>query len=392
MTTRVKLIVVAIGVLVVVMLDVYLVNLAFGYFSHRECSDCAIQMLLVWSIGWILPNGLLSILIAQLLKHGHVLHSQAVCFFGITFNLVLIFSVCPMDVLEQLKGIRNKPPAIASESAEAKFLIEENKKATDEIRTKDEEEDTWFHNKFILVGGLLAATLGYIGFGNQPTESAEQRLTTLSKSSSTAVILALASVMALGVDMHVRGNASVTDQLGLWIRYYVEPVLLHGPHAEKPTPLPENFYGWEEFLRTNVSREKTVAWGEATKEGSGLHSGELWNLFYEPHIHFLTGFVYVLYLAVFQTFACRSSAEKRIAGEQVMPLICFAVVHASFFAFAWIAHAAPEMFELKVLPFVGALEAGYIVPIHYFVPCLALIILNWPYITKYRGRVASPPS
>jgi len=390
MTTRKKLIFVAIGVAVAVMLDVYMVDLAFRYFSARKCPDCSIQMLLVWSIGWILPTSLLSVLIAQLLKHGYVLLSQAICFFAVTFNLILIFSVCPMDVLEQLKEISKKPPAIASESTETKFLIEENKKATDEIRTKDEEEDTWFHNKFILVGGLLAATLGYIGFGQQPAESPEQRFTTLSKSSSTAVILALASVMALGVDMHIRGNAGVTDQLGLWIRYYVEPVLLHGPKSDKPTALPENFYGWEEFLRTNVSREKAVAWDEPTREGSGLHSGELWNLFYEPHIHFLTGFVYVLYLAVFQTFACRSSSDRRLAGDQVMPLICFAVVHGSFLAFAWIAHAAPEMFELKVLPFVGALEAGYIVPVHYFVPCLALIILNWPYVKRYRAW--EPPS
>jgi len=54
-------------------------------------------------------------------------------------------------------GVHTLPP-VNSHSAAVKFLIEENKKAVDEIKSRDEEEDNWFHNKFIPVGGLLAAT------------------------------------------------------------------------------------------------------------------------------------------------------------------------------------------------------------------------------------------
>ena len=309
-----------------------------------------------------------------------------------------------MDLSDQPKGFEHNPPGIASNSTAAKFLIEENKKAVEEIKIRDEEEDSWFHNKFILVGALLAATMGYIGFGPQSSkQSTEEGLAALSKSPSTAVILALASVMALGVDMHVRGNTCEVDQLGLWIRYYVEPVLLHGNSDGKgPTSLPESFHGWEDFLRAKVptdaakgnsstegstercSTTKSVYW-EDLSQGSGKHSGELWNLFYEPHIHFLTVFVYVLYLAVFQTFA-RPTGIARASDGRGMPIICFAVVQASFLAFAWIAHSAPEMFELKVLPFIPAYEAGYVAPLHYFVPCLALILLNIPYIAYYWGK------
>jgi hypothetical protein len=286
-----------------------------------------------------------------------------------------------MDLLNKPEGFEHNSSVVAPDSTAEKFLLEENKKAVEEIRNRDLEEDSWFHNKFILVGGLLAATMGYIGFGGpkSPQEPPGERLTTLSKSPSTAVILALASVLALGVDMHVRGNACVIDQLGLWIRYYVEPVAFHaGPDSNPPKSSLKNFRGWEEFLRVEASQPtKTVDWNHSG--GAALHSDELQSLFYEPHIHFLTVFVYVLYLAVFQTFACRRGTGLASDGR-VMLIICFVVVQASFFAFAWIAHSAPQMFETKVLPFSLAYEAGYLVPLHYLVPCLALVILNIPYI------------
>jgi hypothetical protein len=236
--------------------------------------------------------------------------------------------------------------------------------------------------------------MGYIGFAKEG-QSAEERLMTLSKSPSTAIILALASVLALGIDMHVRGNACETVQIGLWIRYYVEPVLLHAKSdGNSANSLPENFYGWEEFLRAkgepasstqgqDYPTKRTVYWDRSA--GSGKHSGELWNLFYTPHIHFLTVFVYVLYLVVFQTFAPLTERDERHTRRD-MSIICFIVVQASFFAFAGIAHSAPEMFELRVLPFVPAYEAGYLAPLHYFVPCLALILLNLPYLASYWGE------
>src|SRR6202035_56003 len=108
----------------------------------------------------------------------------------------------------------------------------------------------------------------------------------------------------LGIDMHVRGNACEVSQLGLWIRYYVEPVLLHGESdGNLSASLPKNFYGWEEFLRRDVSKSqfKHVRWDTPDhSKGIGKHSGELWNFFYEPHTHFLTGLIYLLYLASFQ--------------------------------------------------------------------------------------------
>jgi hypothetical protein len=193
------------------------------------------------------------------------------------------------------------------------------------------------------------------------------------------VILALASVLALGVDMHVRGNTCETDQLGLWIRYYVEPVAFRAtPENDPLKPLSPNFRGWEEFIRESAPQQtETVDWDHSA--GAALHSDELQSLFYDPHIYFLTVFVYVFYLAVFQTFASRRGTGPASDGR-VIPTICFVVVQVSFFAFAWIAHSAPQMFEIKVLPFLLAYETGYHVPLHYFVPCLALVILNIPYL------------
>jgi len=383
--SRSRLIVLAGAILIALILDAFVLTRYFKYFA-KSCPDWPFFILLIWSVGWLTATSLVAFLISQLLKYQKPLLAQAICLIAVTVNLILIFSMCPMDLVDKPQGLEGIP----SESTAAKFLIEENKKAVEEIKNRDLEEDSWFHNKFILVGGLLAATMGYIGFGvpggpQSPQESPGERLTTLSKSQSTAVILALATVLALGVDMHVRGNTCETDQLGLWIRYYVEPVAFHAkPEPDVSESFLKNVRGWEEFLRESVPpsptaqpKKKSVNW--ESSEGAGLHSDELQSLFYDPHIHFLTVFVYVLYLAVFQTFACRRGTGSA-SDEHIIPTICFAVVQVSFFAFAWIAHSAPQMFKIKVLPFSLAYEAGYLVPLHYLVPCLALVIPNIPYL------------
>ena|SRR5215831_8985618 len=199
--------------------------------------------------------------------------------------------------------------------------------------------------------------------------------------------------------MHVRANLCQTDQLGLWIRYYVEPVLLHTPSNSDGglvSPMPDKFRGWEEFLRQHASdsdNDGAVSatptsvfrfhWKPAETRGTGMHSGELWNLLYDPHAHFLTAFVYVLYIWIFQAFARQPIVDEKSRDRCLVALACFAVVHLSFFAFTWIAHSGPEMFELKLLPFANAWASGYIVPLYYFPPCIALVLLNWPYVSEY---------
>ena len=381
--SRLKLIILAGAIVIAIALDVFI--LKFTPFQNPQFqnshSESAFQMWRIWLVGWLVPTVLVTLLLFQLLKSKRTFLAQAICMIAVGFNLILIFSVCPMDLLNRPKEFEN-PRGLDPESTAAKFLIEENKKAVEEIKSRDEEEDSWFHNKFILVGGLLAAT---IGFGLQRSrKSTEDQLTALSESPATAVILALASVLALGIDMHVRGNACEVSQVGLWIRYYVEPVMLHGKYNDNGAKsLPADFKGWEDFLRTTDETHpstSTVYWEKS--RGSGKHSGELWDFFYEPHTHFLTAFVYVLYLAFFQTFALNTKTGGGFSRRGI-PIISFAVVQASFFAFAWIAHSAPEMFKLRVLPFVPVEEAGYVAPLNYFVPCLALVLLNIPYVVYY---------
>lgn len=380
----------AVGCVVAVVLAAVLFHFAFSGLRHFE--DCAFYMLLIWSVVWLGPTVVIAFFIFKLLQYDHAFLAQAVCLIAVAVNLVLIFSVCPMDLWSKPNESDFNQVGLQAESTAAKFLIEENRKAVDEIKARDEEEDTWFHNKFILVGGLLAATLGYIGFGPKSEQSAEEKLSSLSTSPSTALLLGLASILALGIDMHVRGNACEVSQLGLWIRYYVEPVLLHrDSDGNVSASLPKAFLGWEEFLRRDVPKSdfKPVRWDSDESKGIGKHSGELWNFFYEPHTHFLTGLIYLLYLTLFQSFALRPRVNT--ASDQTrMQVMCFAVVQASFFAFAWIAHSAPEMFDFKVLPFVPAHEAGFIAPLHYFVPCLALIVLNAPYIAYYYRVMPRP--
>ena len=418
--SRLKLVLLAAAILIVLIVEAFILTSVFTAFSsngrsaqaafekvasaqaafekvasaqaafQKAQTTLAFQMLLVWSLGWLGPMVLIAFFIFTLLKYQKPLLAQAICLIAVTVNLILIFSICPMDLLasKEFKKFEDNPPGIGPDSTTEKLLIEEHKKAVEEIKNRDLEEDSWFHYKFILVGGLLAATMGYIGgFGEDRKASQEspgQRLVTLSKSPSTAVILALASVLALGVDMHIRANTCETDQLGLWIRYYVEPVAFHAKAAPDPKAKSDlsqsfldNFRGWEEFLRESASSTtQLVDWKQSG--GTSLHSDELQSLFYDPHIYFLTVFVYILYLAVFQTFAWRGTDSA--SDGRIIPTICFVVVQVSFFAFAWIAHSAPRMFAIKVLPFLLAYETGYNVPLHYFVPCFALVILNIPYL------------
>src|SRR5439155_24844374 len=96
------------------------------------------------------------------LKSDHPAFAQALCMSAVAISLVVVFSITPMDIEESFKTFKNDPPKINLSTDTKTFVIEEHKKAVKEIKDRDQEADNWFHNKFILVGGLLAATLGYI--------------------------------------------------------------------------------------------------------------------------------------------------------------------------------------------------------------------------------------
>ena len=54
-------------------------------------------------------------------------------------------------------------------------------------------------------------------------DDAMERLNELKGSGPASLALALSCVVAIAVDLHIRGNSIVSDQLGLWIANYAEP-------------------------------------------------------------------------------------------------------------------------------------------------------------------------
>jgi len=54
-------------------------------------------------------------------------------------------------------------------------------------------------------------------------DDAMERRNELKGSAPASLALALSRVVAIAVDLHVRGNSIVSDQLGLWIGNYAEP-------------------------------------------------------------------------------------------------------------------------------------------------------------------------
>jgi hypothetical protein len=368
----------------------------------------------VWTLSYLLATVSLSIVVGVSLQPDRTYlrrASRIVGYLGIIGSLLVIFSIAPMEIIPDFRKFEHNAPSLDGKAFEAQLVIEEHKKAVEEIKNRDLEDDSWFHNKFLLVGGLLAATLGYMKFGSG--KSPDERLGHLLRSPSAAAILALACVVTLGIDLHIRESQCVTDQLGLWIRSYVEP-LMHGgtgngcndckwdvnntwDGSKKMT----GFIGWEEFLRLTKSDTKpskpkpseTKTEEQIASEGGlGLHSSVFANLLDTPDVHFLTILLYLLYVFAFQAFALNPTARGRAEVEHrnkypphSLALYCFAIVHIGLLVFVWAVHSAPEVFQIQALPFSGKWESGAMVPAYYLAPCIALVILNWPYITKYRA-------
>ena len=259
-----------------------------------------------------------------------------------------------------------------------------------------EEEDSWFHDKFILVGGLLAFFLGYVGGfwgvsrrgrreSDTKNESLDEknhegrlrskgrerdlerntRLESLLKSNWTCSVLALACVVALAIDMHLRNNIIVIQQIALWTAYYVEPAYLGIGFDPQNTT---GFVPWEQFLRL--------------EKYSSMHRDELYGLGFNTHLHFLTGVLYIIYLVVFQNVCIKLCRDRTLASQrqQQIAFTGFLFVHVSALAFSWIAHSAPGTCEVNLIPFGKLWVEGWISSIVYLLPVLGLVLICLPYL------------
>jgi hypothetical protein len=252
------------------------------------------------------------------------------------------------------------------------LLNAEHSKVVEEIKMRSDQEDQWFRYKFVLVGGLLAAFLTNLGLEKYKTRKSnansenlrlesEINLVNILKSTASLTILAIALMVAIAIDIHIRVGVNVTNQLGIWICYFVEPTLL-GQHIDL-SGYKDSFLPWEQFLRIG---------------GEGLHSNWWLGLIYWPHLHFFT-----FLMLVFYTFGCQQVCIESHTVNKWLVGSGFFLVYFSLFIFTIIAHNLDPIFEVQVFPWPGeegkwlsGLKATSI----YVGVWLILVLVNTPYL------------
>lgn len=331
----------------------------------------------LWIVFW---------LIATFLPVGVSIQSwtgRAFTVFRAGLALLLIFSVRPLDLKPEFKRFATDPAMEALSVEEIKTIRalawKENEKAIAEIAARGAQEDTWFQYKFGLIGALLVGVT-YLKLRATRGEG-DKGAVTLKEfwySPASATLLAVACVAALACDIHVRSSSCVTNQLGLWIAHYAEPMLSGQPFVADDV---ERFVPWEQFLRSTPAGDRDA----------GMHNSEMWSLTFWPHFHYLTAMIYLLYAIIFQDLCLERRRWNLDDDKKVAPLVlCIGsvFVHVGFFALAWVAHAAPEAFEFRIVPFIASSQAGGLAsPLFYLIPWACLSWQQWKYL---RLLFASP--
>lgn len=244
------------------------------------------------------------------------------------------------------------------------FIRAELQKDINEIQMRLQDQNTWFHYKFILVGGLFAAfwaVFQYIGKqglskGERYDSTAQLEITF--RSPLMTITLATVCSLCLMIDLHIRGNAIVVNQIGLWIASHVEPLYL-GNDAFRP----HSFLAWETFLR----------------RGGAMHTDVVNSITFFWPIHILTVSCFLLYL-----INARTAMVNHGGTRTTLELLSFLLVHFFLIVLAWTGHYVPPMFQQK-LPLLG-LQEGIFAALPYAGLALVLTIINGLFIIgKVRG-------
>lgn len=265
------------------------------------------------------------------------------------------------------------------------LMKREHEKALDEIKTSLEQMDTWYHYKFIFIGGVIAVFLGNVGiFGKRSSDShieSEISLESALMSNRTAAMLTLICIIAFVVDMHIRSNVNGIQQLGLWISSYVEPSVLKsaGITADITT---------QQYVKDALAETGFLPWEIFTRipRTSG---GTLYAIAYSIQLHFTTILSYLFYIMVFQNISLISKKGER----QQIAVIGFISVHISLLAFILAAHTVRNIFYVACLPMVSldvCSVSGSYGSICYFIAWLFLVGINLPYLLRSKSETVVP--
>ena len=201
------------------------------------------------------------------------------------------------------------------------LAFDELKKVTEEIKQRQGNIDTWFHYKFVFLGGIFLVVTGglgsLMGFAHRRrTIVEEHELQGFLSSQLAHCVLGLACVIAVTVDMHIRHEIDAIMTLGNWLAYYAEPALSGMSFQEESDG---RFLFWENFLRA----QGIIGTNTHTETVLGKFLGRM------PHLFFLTLLLYMSYVWTLQNIICAR------AINEVPPaiMVTFMMVAGAFLMF-----------------------------------------------------------
>ncbi len=252
-------------------------------------------------------------------------------------SLLLTFWNPPIDLVDHHKSFSQLP--IVLPNFDKAGAQKEHDKTTAEILERIKMNNEWFQRKFALVGGLLAYLVGLTGVAAyrrtrdenpDPSRVSAEASTVLRElffSDGFVIVLGIATALCLVVDIHIRENTLITDQLGMWIAYFYEPMIIR---TSFDPGISKGYLGWEQLLRVN----------------GGLHKDQFHAIFFWSSLHSLTMilfFFYMLIPACRQLPACKTepapnpvvqpeTAKKE--SENPLIVVTFWTVAALYWMFA----------------------------------------------------------
>jgi hypothetical protein len=281
------------------------------------------------------------------------------------FILVIIFSFPPISLSNEHRyqadpSSQNK----LLDSVTGHFIAAEFQKGINEIQMRIEDQSRWFQYKFLFVGGLLAAFLGLFPYirlktsltGEKSLNNSGILLERALRSPPATVALASVCSLSLMIDIHIRGNAIVVNQIGLWIASYIEPFYLN-----TNVFLPGSFVPWEIFLRS----------------GGAMYTDVVNSITFFWPIHILTIFCFLLYFLSTRTSLGK---EKRIPIKT--EVLSFWVVHLCLIVLAWTGHYLPPIYQVKI-PLLG-IQHGVLAALPYTFIAMILTMINWFFTFRFQ--------
>lgn len=244
------------------------------------------------------------------------------------------------------------------------FISAEFQKAVSEIQMRVDDQSRWFQYKFLFAGGLLTAFFGLFPYahiktgscGDNGWKSSEVVLNRVLNSNALSFSIAAICILSLMIDLYIRCNAIVINQIGIWISSFVEPIYYNDYWYNQG-----DFVLWEKFLRIK----------NGAHAGGGMHSDIINSVTFFLPIHILTIFCFIIYIV---------SVSELQENSIRINVLAFWGVHSCLIVFAWTGHYLPSIFQAEI-PLMG-LRRGIFAAAPYVVLALVLTIINWLFIFR----------